>query len=239
MRLPAPLVCLLVFSAAITASVPNPHAIYLSGTAGIPNGAEGTLNLGDGKNLRFAYDQEVFELPYDRITSFELESKAGTKAALSEAVGWVPKIGKSPGSLLIIEFQDESGTGQAATFEIGKRDFQAIEPVLEARTGRRVRDVASAGMTKNRASAVSTPEISSMVPVTITSTPSGAFVSLWGQPVGKTPVSTRLTPGAYTFQVAAEGFAPWTRNVDLEAGRPVVLSAELARRDPKSVVIVH
>jgi len=83
-------------SIALSVSVPNPHAVYVRGSAAIPNGADGCTNVGDAKEFRFNYDGGVFKLPYDRITSMEITEKAGFKAHLSVLVSWVPKVGKKP-----------------------------------------------------------------------------------------------------------------------------------------------
>ena len=42
---------ILLLSAALLASVPTDHAAYVSGSAAIPNGTEGSLNLEDGKDF--------------------------------------------------------------------------------------------------------------------------------------------------------------------------------------------
>jgi hypothetical protein len=223
----AQLVALVLFSAALPASVPNPHAVYVSGTAAIPNGAEGSLNLGHPTELRFNYDSESFELPYERITSMELADKPGVKAHLAAAVGWVPKVGKTQEKMLTIAFKDENGVGEVAVFEIAKLDYQTLASVLKARTGKPVQS----GNAKEPSSAGATPDpATALVPVTIESVPNGAFVSFWGQSVGKTPVTTRLAPGSYTVEISASGLPVWTREIVVEAGKPLKVSAELGHR---------
>ena len=47
---------LMLFSTLLQASVPNPHATYLSGSAPIPNGADGSINVADDKEFCFNYE---------------------------------------------------------------------------------------------------------------------------------------------------------------------------------------
>ena len=131
----------MLFSTVLPASVPNPHAIYVSGSAAIPNGADGSINVGDVKEFRFDYQGGAFKLPYDRIISMEITDKAGVKAHLSVLVSWVPKVGKKSGQLLSIRFKGENGAGEAAIFEVSRPEFQPVEPILEARTGKQVQYV--------------------------------------------------------------------------------------------------
>src|SRR5271154_676950 len=98
------LASLVLFSVALTGSVPNPHAAYVSGTATIPNGAEGSLNLEDTNELRFNYDGGTFKLAYQRITSMEIGDRPGVKSHLAVAVSWIPKFAKRQGKLLTIAF---------------------------------------------------------------------------------------------------------------------------------------
>src|SRR5215472_8098501 len=182
MKHTALLTSLVLFSVALSGSVPNPHAAYVSGSAAIPNGAEGSLNLEDTRELRFDYDGGFFKLSYERIRSLEIGDKAGVKSHLSAAVSWIPKVGKKHGKLLTIAFKGDNGAGEAAIFEIAKAEYQSVAPVLEARTGKHVK---SDDETAEAASAKSTlvesaPSVTAMVPVTINSTPPGAAVSFWG-----------------------------------------------------------
>jgi hypothetical protein len=239
MKHTALLTSLVLFSVALSGSVPNPHAAYVSGSAAIPNGAEGSLNLEDTRELRFDYDGGFFKLSYERITSLEIGDKSGVKSHLSAAVSWIPKVGKKHGKLLTIAFKGDNGAGEAAIFEIAKAEYQSVAPVLEARTGKRVK---SDDETAEAASAKSTlvesaPSVTAMVPVTINSTPPGAAVSFWGQPAGKTPVVTKLLPGTYTVQISGSG--SWTGDIVVEPGKPMSVSADFSQAGSATVASVR
>jgi hypothetical protein len=236
------LASLVLYCAAISASVPNPRAAYVSGSAAIPNGTEGSLNLEDSRELRFNYEGGTFQLPYVRITSMEVGDKPGVKAHLAVAVSWIPKVGKKHGKLLTIAFKNESGAGEAAIFEIWKSEYQTIAPVLEARTGKHVK-VEDADEPQNAAKQSPTaqpePAVGTLVPVTVTSTPVGATVSFWGQVAGRTPVTTKLVPGVYTMQIAASGLGSWTGDVSVEPGKPMTVSADLSQAGSPTVAAVR
>jgi len=237
MRLSVLLITLVLLCAGLPASIPHPRAVYVSGSAAVPNGTEGSLNLGDETEFLFNYADDTFRLPYARIISMELGDKPGAKAHMATAASWIPKFGKKQGRLLTIAYMGERGAGEVAIFEIMKSEFVTIEPVLEARTGKRVRPADPDGGSNP---AMASHEIaSSLVPVTITSTPPGAFVFFWGQTVGKTPVTTRLAPGPYTVRLAAEGYPAWTHDIMVEPGKPLTVSAELNPAEEEAVASAH
>jgi hypothetical protein len=64
-------------------------------------------------------------------------------------------------------------------------------------------------------------------PFTVSSTPSGAQVSVDGKPIeGRTPISTTIPPGEHTVTVTGSG-EPYTQKVDARYGRPVNIDATL------------
>jgi hypothetical protein len=65
--------------------------------------------------------------------------------------------------------------------------------------------------------------------LTITSTPSGATVSVNGEPKGETPAHLLLPLGAYKLQVSADGYFPFDTSAELRAGDRLSLDAALAR----------
>ena len=238
MKYTALFVSLVLSSALLPASVPNPPATYVSGSAAIPNGVDGTINVEDVKEFRFNYEGGAFKLPYDRITSMEITDKAGVKAHLSVLVSWVPKVGKKPTQLLSIRFKGENGAGEAAIFEVSRPEFQPVEPILAARTGKQVHYV-DVDQPDNAAAKADqpAPPPSPLVPVTITSVPAGAFVSFWGQAAGRTPVTTRLMPGAYTVKVDADGLPTWKQEIVVEPGKPLTVNADLNQRGSATVAV--
>jgi len=232
------LASLVLFCAALVGSVPNPHAAYVSGSAAIPNGAEGSLNLEDTKELRFDYDGGTFKLAYERITSMEIGDRPGVKAHLAVAVSWIPKFAKKQGKLLTIAFKGDNGAGEAAIFEIAKAEYLTIAPVLESRTGKHVKMEDEPQNADGKPGPVEpAPSVTALVPVTISSTPAGASVSFWGQPAGKTPVVTKLLPGTYT--VVISGVGSWTGDIVVEPGKPMSVSADFSQAGAATVASVR
>jgi hypothetical protein len=233
------LVCLTLVSTALSAAVPTPHADYVGGTAPIAKGMSGALGLDDADVLRFYYEEDTFKLPYSRITSMELGNKPGIKADASAAISWVPKVGKPIGKLFLIAYKDDAGTARVAIFEIYREDFPAIRKVVEARTEKRVYVREWPEDTIDTDLKPADAPVSPLVPVTITSSPKGAMVFFFGQPAGKTPVTTRLMPGSYTVKIFGDGFPAWTRDIDVKPATPLDIDADLSKRQPSDVVIIH
>lgn len=66
-------------------------------------------------------------------------------------------------------------------------------------------------------------------PLTVTSSPPGAQVTIDGKAVeGKTPLSATLPPGAHTVTVRGRSGEPYTQKVEAQFGKPVVVEASLA-----------
>lgn len=228
-----------LFSAALSGSVPNLHAIYVNGSAAVPNGTEGSLNLGDAKELRFNYQGGEFKLAYERITSLEVSDKPGVKSHMAVAFSWVPKFGKKQGRLLTIAYKGDGGSGEAAVFEIWRSEYPSFAPMLEARTGKHIKqeDEPVEAEAPKPAPAEGQPAVTGMVPVTINSNPPGAEVSFWGQPAGKTPVVTKLLPGTYTVQIT--GAVTWTGDIVVEPGKPLSVSADFSQAGSATVASVR
>jgi PEGA domain-containing protein len=231
MRKTVVLISLAVCSWVLSGAVKPERAIYSGGSAALEKGATGTIDLENAKDFRFQYDGGTFSVPYDRITSMEFGYKAGMKAQLAVAISWIPKVGSKQNHLLTIDYKDEKGTGQAAVFEISRPLSQTVIPVLESRTGKHVAtpDEEDAKTAEAKKAEETPAPVSTLVPVTITSTPRGAFVSFWGQVAGQTPVTTKLAPGTYTVRLSASGLPDWTRDIVVESGKPLTVEAELGR----------
>jgi len=68
--------------------------------------------------------------------------------------------------------------------------------------------------------------------LTVSSAPSGAQVSVDGQPLATgTPVSTTVPPGKHTVTITGENRASYTRSVEAKYGRAVIVDAPLASDD--------
>ncbi len=66
--------------------------------------------------------------------------------------------------------------------------------------------------------------------LTVTTTPSGASVSIDGKPApGATPFSTELRAGSHTIEVRQTGYSPVTQTVEARFGRAVIVTLDLER----------
>jgi hypothetical protein len=63
--------------------------------------------------------------------------------------------------------------------------------------------------------------------LTVTTSPAGATVTVDGQPLGPTPVTTELRPGAHTLVVRRAGYVARTVPVDARFGRAVIVALDL------------
>jgi hypothetical protein len=66
-------------------------------------------------------------------------------------------------------------------------------------------------------------------PLTVTTTPPGAAVSLDGRAAGPTPLTTEVGPGVHTLAVRLGGYEAQSRAVQARFGRPVIVTLDLAR----------
>jgi TPR repeat protein len=67
--------------------------------------------------------------------------------------------------------------------------------------------------------------------LSVTSTPSGADVSVDGSFVGNTPSVLSLAPGKHLFVISAKGFHEWTRELLVNGGSEISISATLEKND--------
>jgi hypothetical protein len=76
------------------------------------------------------------------------------------------------------------------------------------------------------------------VTVTVNSVPAGATVFVDGQSSaqGTTPINLGLHPGSHTILLTLDGFKDYTTTVNLQAGYPVAIDAELQRAFTASVI---
>jgi hypothetical protein len=71
--------------------------------------------------------------------------------------------------------------------------------------------------------------------LTILSEPSGAFVSIDGQPRGPTPWTGELVPGRHQLTLLKEGHPVTKREIDLSAARAAEVNVELGTPQPPAV----
>jgi hypothetical protein len=65
--------------------------------------------------------------------------------------------------------------------------------------------------------------------LTVTTTPTGALVSLDRKPVGPAPVTVEIPPGAHVVTIVREGYAPAEATVTARFGRAAIVSLDLSR----------
>ncbi len=66
-------------------------------------------------------------------------------------------------------------------------------------------------------------------PLTVTTTPVGALVAVDGKPLGQTPLTVEVAPGAHVVTLRRDGYARAERSVEARFGRSVIVSLDLAR----------
>lgn len=68
--------------------------------------------------------------------------------------------------------------------------------------------------------------------VSVSSNPTGADVLLDGDFVGNSPATLRLAPGKHTIAVKSSGYAEWSREITVQSGSQVQLTANLDKHSP-------
>jgi hypothetical protein len=72
--------------------------------------------------------------------------------------------------------------------------------------------------------------VNGLVNVTLTSNPAGALVSFSRLAVCYTPCVTKLQPQRYKVAMKLAGYAEWTGEITVEAGKPLTVAADLQRQ---------
>ena len=104
--------------------------------------------------------------------------------------------------------------------------------------GSEVTPAVDTGANRNRAVARDSPRPRAAVPLhrgtlIVTSTPQGAAVFINDQYAGQTPLTIRRMPaGSRAVRVALDGFASWSRGVQVVADQTTTVSAKLNQIDP-------
>ena len=65
--------------------------------------------------------------------------------------------------------------------------------------------------------------------VNVSSNPAGADISVDGDFVGNSPASLKLAPGKHTTTVKMSGYKDWSREITVQAGSEVQLTASLEK----------
>ncbi len=113
------LISALVFAAVPSAAVlaASDSVQYVGGTVkSIPVNSTGTFNFEDAKEFRFTYNGSMFKLPYDQITSTDIE-KADVRRVMHIFPAMSP-IASHRKQTLIINYTDASGAAGSLNFEL-------------------------------------------------------------------------------------------------------------------------
>lgn len=113
------LVTTLVFAAAPPSVVlaSSDSVQYVGGTVkSIPVNSNGTFNFDDAKEFRFMYNGAMYKLPYDQITSTEIE-KADVRRVMHIFPAMSP-IASHRKQTLVINYTDSTGASGSVNFEL-------------------------------------------------------------------------------------------------------------------------
>lgn len=205
------------------------------------------LSLKDGKKL---------EIPPKSVTSLsygqEAHRRVGTMIALAILVAPVALFGlfhKTRLHYIGIQYTDSANKSAGILLQGDKDNYRAILVALQGVTGVPVavaekdREFVPVGVkaevTKGSEeqnadaktetkSAPSVPESAKGV-VNVASSPSGADVSLDGSFIGNSPATLKLAPGKHTITVKMAGYSDWTREISVQSGSEVQLTATLVK----------
>lgn len=125
-----------LYSALVFALVPPgalrgaSHAVeYVGGTVkSIPANSAGTFNFDDAKELRFNYAGVVFKLPYEQITSTEVNKAEG-----HHLLGKIPVPSLMPGKrkqTLSISYKDPAGATGTLNFELSASQASSVRDTI-------------------------------------------------------------------------------------------------------------
>ena len=132
------MVCTLLLSLTLSASVGS-HVAYVGGTrADLVQGSDGIVDASDEAYLVFLSKKANFRLPYDRVNLLEYGQNVSRRYLLALTISPMFFMAKKRRHFLTIGYQDEAGKQQAVLFRVEKSDIRAVLVTLEARTGLRV-----------------------------------------------------------------------------------------------------
>jgi PEGA domain len=205
-----------------------------------------TLSLKDGKKLQIP-PKTVTSLSYGQ----EAHRRVGTMIALAILVAPVALFGlfhKTRLHYIGIQYTDSTNKSAGILLQGDKDNYRAILVALQGVTNVPVavsekdREFVPVGVksevTKgNEEHAESNGDSKSGTTaaeatkgaVNVSSNPAGADVSLDGNFIGNSPASLKLAPGKHTITVKMSGWKDWTRDITVQAGSEVQLTATLEK----------
>jgi hypothetical protein len=202
-----------------------------------------TLALKDGQKLDIA-PKSVTALSYGQ----EAHRRVGTMIALAVLVAPIALFGllhKTRLHFIGIQYKTPDGKPSGILLQGDKENYRAILVALQGVTGVPVsvaekdREFVPVGVTADVvkgseektqvAESTSAPQVESSEKgtVNVASNPDGGDVYVDGAFVGNSPASLKLSPGKHTVMVKASGYKDWSRDVTVESGSEVHLTAAL------------
>jgi len=196
-----------------------------------------TLALKDGKSVVIP-PKSVTALSYRQ----EAHRRVGTMIALAILVAPVALFGllhKTRLHYIGIQYNDATNKSAGILLQGDKDNYRAILVALQGVTNVPVavaekdREFVPVGV-KSEISTHQEEQASASKPegkgtVNVSSNPTGADVSLDGNFIGNTPAALKLSPGKHTVTVKMTGQKDWSRDITVEAGSEVQLTANLEK----------
>ena len=199
-----------------------------------------TLALKDGKSVTIL-PKSVTSLSYGQ----EAHRRVGTMIALAILVAPIALFGlfhKTRLHYIGIQYT-EGGKSAGILLQGDKDNYRAILVALQGVTGVLVavgdkdREFLPVGVRSEvsnhpdepTTTAKAKPGESAKGTVNVSSNPAGADVSLDGNFVGNTPATLKLDPGKHTVTLKMAGEKDWAREITVEAGSEVQLTANLEK----------
>jgi hypothetical protein len=196
-----------------------------------------TLALKDGKSVVIP-PKSVTALSYGQ----EAHRRVGTMIALAILVAPVALFGlfhKTRLHYIGIQYNDATNKSAGILLQGDKDNYRAILVALQGVTNVPVavaekdREFVPVGV-KSEISTHQEEQASASKPegkgtVNVSSNPTGADVSLDGNFIGNTPAALKLSPGKHTVTVKMTGQKDWSRDITVEAGSEVQLTANLEK----------
>lgn len=202
-----------------------------------------TLALKDGKKV---------EIPPKSVTSLsygqEAHRRVGTMIALAILVAPVALFGlfhKTRLHFIGIQYTTPDHKHAGILLQGDKDNYRAILVALQGVTGvpvsvaEKEREFIPVGMTAEVTKDEAEPEAkpaenktisaSDKGSVNVSSNPTGADVSVDGDFVGDTPAALKLSPGKHTMTVKLSGYKDWSKEITVQAGSDVQLTANLEK----------
>ena len=121
-----------------TPALAQGRAEYVGGTADMPVGSAGSIQMDDPRYFAFYSSKHQARVPYDRINLIEYGQQVDRRLALAIVISPMFLLSKKHKHFLTVGYSDEEGKQQALVFRIDKSGIRATLVSLEARTGLKV-----------------------------------------------------------------------------------------------------